>query len=118
VKGVRRLCKLSALPDGRAALVATGRGPARESLLLVRRGNRVAGFVNRCPHMGLPLDLKPDRLALRGGDFLRCSHHGALFRVDDGLCVAGPCEGEHLDATPLRIVDGVVMLAAEPSCRA
>ena len=114
----RRLCKVTALPDGRAALMATGRGAARETIVLVRRGNRIAGFMNRCPHMGLPLDIKPDRLTLRGGDLVRCTHHGALFRTDDGMCIAGPCEGEGLEAAALRIADGVVMLVETPSCRA
>jgi nitrite reductase/ring-hydroxylating ferredoxin subunit len=31
----------------------------------------------------------------------RCRNHGALFAPEDGLCLAGPCEGESLD--PLRI---------------
>jgi nitrite reductase/ring-hydroxylating ferredoxin subunit len=115
----RRLCAVAALRDGAAALVGDNSVPAQEHILLVRRGERVAGFVNACPHMGLPLDWKPDRLAFGGGAFLRCSHHGAVFRVEDGVCVAGPCPGESLDAVKLRIVDGVVFLAAEKesTCR-
>lgn len=114
----RRLCAAADVPNGGATLVMARNQPAQEAILLVRRGDRVDGFVNRCPHMGLPLDWKPDRLALRGGDFLRCSHHGALFRVDDGRCVDGPCVGEQLEAVALQVVRGAVMLAAEPSCRA
>jgi len=115
-----RLCVFAALPDGAAALVGDKRAPAQERILVVRRGERIAGFVNCCPHMGLPLDWKPDRLALGGGAFLRCSHHGAVFRVDDGVCVAGPCLGDSLDVVKLRIVDGVVFRAAEEgsACRA
>jgi nitrite reductase/ring-hydroxylating ferredoxin subunit len=107
----RRLCALTALADGRAALLGAAGAPAQEAILLVRRGDHVAAFVNECPHMGLPLDWKPDRLALDDGAFLRCSHHGAVFRVDDGLCVAGPCVGESLNPVTLCIVDGMVMLA-------
>jgi nitrite reductase/ring-hydroxylating ferredoxin subunit len=114
----RRLCAAADVPDGNAALVAARGQPAHEAILLVRRGARLSGFVNRCPHMGLPLDWKPDRLALGGGDYLRCSHHGALFRVDDGLCVDGPCVGEHLEVVALQVVRGTVMLAGAPSCRA
>ena len=71
-------------------------------------------------HTGLPLDWKPDRLAIGDGAFLRCSHHGAVFRVDDGVCVAGPCLGESLLGVILRVVDGVVFLAPEdgPACSA
>jgi nitrite reductase/ring-hydroxylating ferredoxin subunit len=120
VSRARRLCALATLADGRAALVGAAGAPAQEAILLVRRGDRVAGFVNECPHMGLPLDWKADRLALGGGAFLRCSHHGALFQVDDGVCVAGPCVGESLRPVTLRIVDGVIMLAGREgtACRA
>lgn len=116
----RRLCALATLTDGQAALVGAAGAPAQEAILLVRRGDLVAGFVNECPHMGLPLDWKPDRLALGGGAFLRCSHHGAVFRVDDGLCVAGPCVGESLSPVALRIVDDMIMLADQEgtACRA
>jgi len=117
VSRARRLCAVAALPDGAAALVGERRAPAHERILLVRRGARVAGFVNACPHMGLPLDEKPDRLALGGGAFLRCSHHGAVFRVADGVCVEGPCLGESLDSVALRIADGIVFLA-EAACSA
>jgi nitrite reductase/ring-hydroxylating ferredoxin subunit len=117
VSRARRLCAVAALPDGAAALIGARRASAQARILLVRRGAQVAGFVNACPHMGLPLDDKPDRLARGGGAFLRCSHHGALFRVADGMCVEGPCLGERLEAVALRIADGVVFLA-EASCSA
>ncbi len=29
--------------------------------------------------------------------FLACRNHGALFAVEDGFCVAGPCAGESLE---------------------
>jgi nitrite reductase/ring-hydroxylating ferredoxin subunit len=116
----QRLCAVAALKDGAAALVGDKSAPAQERILLVRRGARIDGYLNACPHMGLPLDFKPDRLVIGDGAFLRCSHHGAVFRIDDGVCVAGPCPGESLDGVSLRIVDGSVFLASEDgsSCRA
>jgi nitrite reductase/ring-hydroxylating ferredoxin subunit len=111
----QRLCAVAALRDGAAALVGDKNAPAHERILLVRRGERVAGFVNTCPHTGLPLDWKPDRLAIGDGAYLRCSHHGAVFRVDDGVCVAGPCLGESLVGVTLHIADGIVFMA-EPAC--
>ena len=63
---------------------------------VVRRGATVRGFIDRCPHAGMPLALMGDRFLTREGDLILCSSHGALFRIDDGLCVAGPCEGRNL----------------------
>jgi nitrite reductase/ring-hydroxylating ferredoxin subunit len=33
---------------------------------------------------------------------LLCNQHGALYRLDDGWCVSGPCAGEKLVALAVR----------------
>ena len=106
----RKLCALAALPDGRATVIDEPGAKLEETIVLVRRGDDIAGFVNQCPHMGFALDWKAERIALDGGAFVRCIHHNAVFRVTDGLCVSGPCPGEHLTAVTLAIVDGAVVL--------
>ena len=63
---------------------------------VVRRGEDVAGYVDRCPHAGMPLAMAPDRYLTREKDLILCSTHGALFRLGDGVCVAGPCAGQAL----------------------
>ena len=55
---------------------------------------------NACPHTGGPL-APPGVLPLsRDGAHLVCQTHGALFRVEDGFCVAGPCAGAWLRPAP------------------
>jgi len=39
--------------------------------------------------------------------------HGALFDVETGTCVSGPCAGRSLRALPLRVADGWVFLAED-----
>jgi len=112
----RRLCALAALADGRAVMIDQADQSLEQAVLLVRRGDQVAAFVNRCPHMGFTLDWKAERLVIGKGAFLRCVHHGAVFRIADGLCVEGPCESEALTPVAVEIVDGEVVLAAEPAC--
>ena len=58
------------------------------------------GFVNRCPHLGLPLETFPDRFLNATGDALICSAHGAVFDAT-GFCLAGPCQGKAL--VPLEL---------------
>ncbi len=106
----RRLCAVAALPEGRVTLIDAPGAKLEETILLVRRGARIAGFVNHCPHMGFALDWKPERIGLDDGAFLRCIHHNAVFRVTDGVCVSGPCPGESLTQVALDIVDGEVVL--------
>ena len=53
-------------------------------------------YRNLCPHSGGPL-ARPGEVPLsRDRAHLVCAGHGALFRISDGLCIAGPCKGEHL----------------------
>jgi nitrite reductase/ring-hydroxylating ferredoxin subunit len=59
-------------------------------------------YVNRCPHVGTPLDLWPNDFLADDGRTLVCSTHGALFEPLTGACVAGPCAGDALTRLPLR----------------
>ena len=61
----------------------------------------VVAFINRCPHVGVPLNLFPDRFLTYGHELIICSAHGATFQKHDGFCVGGPCAGKRL--TPVAI---------------
>ena len=63
---------------------------------------------DRCPHMGLPLAQELDRYLTADGALILCSWHGALFRVDDGACVGGPCMGARLPSWPVAVIDGFI----------
>jgi nitrite reductase/ring-hydroxylating ferredoxin subunit len=78
---------------------------------VLRRGGAVTGYVDSCPHAGWPLAMFDDRYLTRDGKHLLCAGHGALFRLDDGVCIAGPCLGELLSSWPVRIVAGFVVTA-------
>lgn len=79
---------------------------------VVRRGDAVFGYVDRCPHMGVPLAQRLDDYLSPGGDLIACAWHGALFEIADGLCVGGPCVGQRLTAWPVRVVNGMVVTAS------
>jgi nitrite reductase/ring-hydroxylating ferredoxin subunit len=38
-----------------------------------------------------------------------CSSHGALFRIVDGVCIAGPCAGQRLWPWPVKVEDDQVL---------
>jgi len=103
---------LAAVPDGGARAVAQRQddGGAR-SVILLRRGEAVWAYVNRCPHFSLPLDFHPGEFATYEGEVVMCAHHSALFRYDDGLCIDGPCAGHRLDPVAIDVTDGVIRLA-------
>ena len=78
---------------------------------VVRRGDAVFGHVDRCPHAGVPLAQQLDDYLAPAGDLIACSWHGALFRIEDGLCVGGPCVGQHLTPWPVTVADGHIVTA-------
>jgi nitrite reductase/ring-hydroxylating ferredoxin subunit len=110
VNSVQPLCQLDEIPDGGATAVDALLSDGVESLILLRRGADVRGYLNVCPHAGRRLDYAPGKFLLKN-DTLICAVHGATFNRGDGLCIAGPCRGDHLREVLLRVEDGVVQLA-------
>ena len=68
------------------------------AVFAVRRAGRVYLYRNRCPHRGIALNWEPDQFLDSSASLITCGRHGALFLIESGECVAGPCAGEHLSA--------------------
>ncbi|MET0293243.1 MAG: Rieske 2Fe-2S domain-containing protein [Steroidobacteraceae bacterium] len=107
------LCALAEIPDGDTKGFRLGDGDWPLRGLLVRNGEAVQGFVNRCPHAGHQLSFRPDKFLTPDKTLILCQSHGALFDKATGRCVGGPCVGEALTPVPVEVVGGVVRLAAE-----
>ncbi|SDV05211.1 Rieske (2Fe-2S) protein [Pseudomonas mucidolens] len=71
-------------------------------LFAVRRDGVAYAYINRCPHRGVPLEWQPDRFLDQSASLIQCATHGALFLVESGECVAGPCAGQSLTALDCR----------------
>ncbi|MFT3997517.1 MAG: Rieske 2Fe-2S domain-containing protein [Asticcacaulis sp.] len=56
------------------------------------------GYVDACPHNGMMLggDQEEADYMTREQDVIICRWHGASFLKEDGLCIGGPCAGQHL----------------------
>jgi len=108
-----RLCRLDELPEGEE-LDAVG-FPAdvahRAGIFVLRVGNGVRAFVNRCPHRGSPLNWTPDRFLDVERKHIVCATHGAVFKVEDGVCVSGPCLGDALEPVCAEVRNGDVYVA-------
>lgn len=83
-----------------------GRVRVHGGLILARRGGRAVAYLNMCRHVPLSLDLGDGELVNSDGTRLLCHHHGATFRIEDGVCEHGPCEGERLIAATVDETDG------------
>jgi nitrite reductase/ring-hydroxylating ferredoxin subunit len=104
---------LADLPDGatRGFDLTNEEWPLRG--FVVRVGDAVHAYLNRCPHAGRPLNYLPDRFLSPDGKLIQCCAHGALFEKESGLCIAGPCVDDSLKRIAVVLVDGEVRLAQE-----
>lgn len=96
------VCKLADLDATGARGFAVGEGewPLQGFVVRLPTG-RVRAWINRCPHAGHPLDLKPHRFLSADRQWIVCASHGAQFSPHDGTCVFGPCTGKSLQ--PLEV---------------
>ncbi len=85
---------------------ARGFDLAEQALFVVRRFDRFYIYRNRCPHLGLRLEWMPNRFLDSDNELIQCATHGALFIIESGECVAGPCQGATLQALDFEIKDG------------
>jgi len=104
------LCAVADIPDGGSNGFFVDTADGRLLYMAIRRGPKVFVYVNSCPHTGMPLDFQPGRFLNADGTLIQCSTHGAEFRIDDGFCVSGPCEGDHLTAVETAIRGGRVLI--------
>lgn len=100
------VCGLTDLQDGRffefqaedtAAFVFLHEGTPR-------------AYQNRCPHRGITLNWAPGRFMDLDNRFLQCATHGALFRPENGHCIAGPCQGDQLTPVEVRAEGQTVLM--------
>lgn len=106
-----KLIPLDVVADGAARNIVIELRAGRFHGFVVRRGDAVVGYVDRCPHMGLPLAQTLDDYLSPDGGLIACDWHGALFEIVSGKCVGGPCVGASLTAWPLKVADGYIVTA-------
>ena len=89
------LIRRSDLPtEGLVALDADIDGESTSIIVDCER-TPLQAWLNCCPHQGRRLDYVPGKFLIHKGQLV-CAAHGATFDLSEGLCVGGPCRGEHL----------------------
>ena len=103
------LCRLDDIPDPGSK--GFEKIKDEDAFFVVRRGGEVFAYRNNCPHYGAPLDWKPDAFLSYDRKFILCSMHAALFKIDDGKCIDGPCPGDFLEKVNIEIRKGEIFLS-------
>jgi nitrite reductase/ring-hydroxylating ferredoxin subunit len=106
----RPLCRLAEIPDPGSRGFELDDCLGVRSIFLVRRGDAIAAYVNSCPHTGGPLEWVENQFLDLARRHILCATHGALFRLEDGHCLAGPCKGKALTPVAITVTAGEVRL--------
>lgn len=102
------LCQVDSLLDGYPRGVRTNCEGKLRDLIVIRKAGRVFVYINSCPHQGTPLNWTDGQFLDKEEKHLICATHGALFRIEDGFCLGGPCAGKSLRAVSIRVRNGAV----------
>lgn len=104
---MKELCKLEDLQetgafgadiDGQSYIVTLG------------EDNLPRVYKNSCPHLGIQLEMMPDHFLDDQRQFIVCANHGALFQIEDGQCVAGPCRNQGLTPVAATLQNKCIFL--------
>lgn len=98
------------LPDPSSKGFRITIGSNEISLFLIRKNNDIFIYENSCPHTLGPLDWYPDTFLNEDTTYIMCANHGALFQIEDGLCVYGPCKKQKLRELAYIIDNGDIYL--------
>ena len=103
------ICVSSALEEGGKGVrfPVTAGGEDRTGFV-IRYGNTVYGYLNRCAHVPIELDWNEGEFFESSGLYLMCSTHGAIYMPESGRCAGGPCRGGSLRPIAVFEQDGEV----------
>ena len=100
-------------PGCREFAIGDGDWPFRG--FIVRQGSDVFAYQNHCVHAGHPLNWSADEFLTKDKSALMCASHGALYEINSGQCVGGPCQGRSLRKVKVEVRDGIVYVRGPTS---
>jgi len=103
-----QLCHIKDIPPHTSKSFSIEADRRRIDLFLIRQDKQIYAYKNYCPHTGANLNWQEDQFFDYFNEYVQCAIHGALFAIDTGLCVRGPCVGAYLQAIKIHIDSDVV----------
>lgn len=101
------ICQTEDIPEREAKGFETPIG----DIFITQRDGAFFAYQNLCPHLQVNLEYMEDQFLDMDKEYIICSTHGALFNVEDGECIWGPCQGESLTMVAIEIhSDGGIYL--------
>jgi nitrite reductase/ring-hydroxylating ferredoxin subunit len=79
-------------------------------LFAVKKYGQLHVYENACPHLGIQLEWQADEFLDIDASMIQCSSHGALFKIEDGECLSGPCQGQSLVKWDFCLDEGMIVV--------
>lgn len=107
------LCQADDVGEGEAK----GFGPIggyRRKIIVLRKAGKLHAWLDACPHypQGTPMAWRSNAYLNGDGTHIACHSHGALFDMQTGECVLGPCLGQGLTRVELTVNEQGEVFAA------
>jgi len=102
---LQQLCHITDVADPGAKGFTLKQGRKERLLFIVKKEGQVYAYENECPHARINLEWQEDDFLDMDKQHIQCSVHGALFKIENGDCLGGPCNGTGLTQAKLE-VDG------------
>lgn len=103
------LCSVHDLAEGQSLGFDLPDNP----VFAVRKDDQIYVYKNSCPHLGTALEFMENQFLDMDGALIECSTHGALFEIDTGHCLVGPCQGDHLTPVAFDVQNDVIVLTGD-----
>jgi nitrite reductase/ring-hydroxylating ferredoxin subunit len=104
------LCQTSDIEDPGSKSFEVKVQNETRSVFVVHKDGQFYGYINECPHTGANLEWQEDQFLDMDNALIQCATHDALFTIDEGLCIAGPCNGDSLTPIEIAVIDDQVVL--------
>lgn len=107
---MKQLCHCKEIDDPGSKEFSVKRGRATIDGFVVHKNGAFYAYQNSCPHTGASLNWQQDQFLDIDLRFIQCSIHHALFEIESGYCIAGPCSGSSMEELDLIIDNNILYL--------
>lgn len=104
------LCKTTDIEDPGSKSFEVKIKRRTRSIFVVNKDGDFFAYYNQCPHTGASLEWQEDQFLDLDKALIQCATHDALFMIDSGECISGPCNGDSLQSLPLGIESDQIVL--------
>jgi len=85
----------------------------KKNFFAVKKEDQLYLYLNQCPHLNITLEFQPNNFLDTENQYIQCVNHGALFLIESGKCIAGPCSGQSLTPVDFKIEGDQVFLISD-----